>query len=103
MKIRRAILAAMLAALAVVGSAGAALADHTHVMRVGNGQCVVLAAHGGEKHVQLPHADHLQENRRHPLHVNVHLGQPGTRQGETVIWVQGSQGDLDNCGGYVNQ
>lgn len=80
-----------------------ATANHTHVMMTGNGQCVVLAADGGEKYVSLPHATAHPENRRHPLHVNVHLGEPGTRQGATVIWVMGSAGDLANCDGYVNR
>lgn len=79
------------------------MAEHTHVMMTGNGQCVVLSAEGGEKYVKLPHATTFPENRRHPLHVNVHLGEPGTRQGATVIWVMGSAGDLSNCAGYVNR
>lgn len=79
-----------------------ASASHTHVMQTGNGACVVLAANGGEKDVQLPHVEGA-ENRTHPLHVNVHLGEPGTRHGDAVIWVAGSPGDRDNCSGYVNQ
>jgi hypothetical protein len=79
-----------------------ASASHTHVLLLGNGQCVVLAADGGEKWVELPHADEFTPDRRHPLHVNVHLGAPGMRQGEHVIFVQGSPGDLANCDGYVN-
>ena len=92
-----AITATVVLALAIPASAA-----HTHVMQTGNGACVVLAASGGEKDVQLPHAEGA-ENRRHPLHVNVHLGEPGARQGEAVIWVAGSPGDIDNCSGYVNQ
>lgn len=92
----------MLATAVLVGSALPASATHTHVRMTGNGNCVVLAANGGENRVQLPHAGEFAENRRHPLHVNVHLGGPGTRNGETVVWVRGSQGDLDNCEGYVN-
>ena len=80
-----------------------ALASHTHVRQTGNGACVVLAANGGEDEVQLPHADQFDLTRRHPLHVNVHLGQAGTRQGEAVVWVAGSAGDLANCDGYVNE
>lgn len=78
-------------------------AAHTHVMMTGNGQCVVLAADGGEKYVSLPHVTDHPDNRRHPLHVNVHLGEPGTRQGSDVIWVMGSAGDLANCDGYLNR
>lgn len=92
----------LLAVVVLMGSALPASAAHTHVRMTGNGACVVLAAGGGENEVQLPHAGELAENRRHPLHVNVHLGHPGTRHGEPVVWVQGSDGDLDNCGGYVN-
>ena len=91
-----------LVAMAVLmGSALPASATHTHVRMTGNGSCVILAANGGERDVQLPHADAFAENRRHPLHVNVHLGEPGVVQGETVVWVQGSAGDLANCNGYV--
>lgn len=83
-------------------AAAPALADHTHVLLTGNGSCVILAANGGEVDVQLPHTDHLPENRRHPLHVNVHLGKAGVRDGQPVMWVLGSAGDLANCDGYVN-
>lgn len=92
-----AITATVVLALAIPASA-----SHTHVMQTGNGACVVLAANGGEKDVQLPHAEGL-ETRRHPLHVNVHLGEPGTRHDEAVIWVAGSAGDIDNCDGHVNE
>lgn len=90
------------AGVLVLAGAGAAQADHTHVRVLGNGQCVILAADGGEKYVQLPHAEEFPENRRHPLHVNVHLGRPGTQHGEEVIFVRGSAGDLAHCEGYVN-
>ncbi len=88
--------------LAMMVSALPASASHTHVRMTGNGACVILAANGGEHDVQLPHAEEFAENRRHPLHVNVHLGEPGSRRGEAVVWVQGSAGDLANCDGYVN-
>lgn len=91
-----------LVVLAMLVSALPASASHTHVRMTGNGACVILAANGGEHDVQLPHADEFAENRRHPLHVNVHLGEPGSRRDQTVVWVQGSTGDLDNCSGYVN-
>ena len=100
---RRKLVTTLLASLAIATlSAGPALADHTHVLLLGNGQCVILAANGNEKYVELPHADDFAENRRHPLHVNVHLGEAGERNGHAVIFVQGSQADLDNCDGYVN-
>ncbi|WP_153396467.1 hypothetical protein [Ornithinicoccus halotolerans] len=100
---RRLLAASCLAGLAVVGAAGTAMADHTHVLLLGNGQCAVLSQHGGEKYVQLPHADEFAANRQHPLHVNVHLGEPGQRpDGRHVIFVKGSADDLANCDGYVN-
>ena len=92
----------LLAAFTLALLAVPAFADHTHVMQLGDGRCVVLAEWGREKYVQLPHADEFDENRRHPLHVKVHLGEPGTRNGEEVIWVKGSQGDIDNCDSYAN-
>jgi hypothetical protein len=62
------------------------LASHTHVMALGNGECVILAANGGEEDVALPMAvfDHNPNvdiapvpDRLHPLHVLVHKGVPG--------------------------
>ena len=93
----------MIAAAFTVGSigllgAGTASADHTHSMETGNGSCVLLAQNGGEKYVTLPHTD-VAENRRHPLHLNVHLGAPG-RAGE--IGVQGAASDPCLGGDYLN-
>jgi hypothetical protein len=102
MSARRTSTALALAGLLLLAGAGTAQATHTHVRVLGNGQCVVLAANGGEKDVQLPHADSFDDDRRHPLHVNVHLGEPGTRQGEGVVFVQGTAADLAHCDGYVN-
>jgi hypothetical protein len=65
------------AAASVLLPASPAAADHTHFRVVGSGACVLLAPEGGEKYVQLPHAEDYAANRRHPLHVNVHLGRPG--------------------------
>jgi hypothetical protein len=73
----RLILAGPFAVAVVLANAIPALADHTHFRIVGDGECVLLAVDGGEKDVQLPHADDFAANRQHPLHVNVHLGQPG--------------------------
>ena len=71
------VIAAGVATAAALGAATPASADHIHSMEVQEGVCVLLAAGGGEKYVMLPFADELPENRRHPLHVLVHLGQPG--------------------------
>lgn len=92
----------VLAALLVLLTAAPAWATHTHVRATGNGACVILGGNGHESEVELPHADAFAENRRHPLHVNVHLGNAGTRRGEAVVWVLGSEGDVANCEGYVN-
>ncbi len=92
----------ILAALLVLMAATPVWATHTHVRATGNGACVIMGGQGREAEVELPHADSFPETRRHPLHVNVHLGAPGMRGGEPVIWVQGSAGDLANCNGYVN-
>jgi hypothetical protein len=85
-----------------VGAAVPAYADHDHVLLLGNGQCVVLAADGEEKYVVLPGTDEFPEGRQHPLHVNAHLDEPGTRDGDPVIFVKGSPEDLANCQSYVN-
>lgn len=80
--VRPAIGAGLLIALA----ATPALASHTHVMSLGNGECVLLAHEAGEESVVLPLS--VFENnpnvdiaatagRMHPLHVLVHLGQAG--------------------------
>lgn len=91
----------VLAALLMLAALPAG-ATHTHVRATGNDACVILGGNGHEAEVELPHADAFAEGRRHPLHVNVHLGEAGSRGGETVVWVQGTAGDLENCDGYVN-
>lgn len=75
--IRRLLVLVPVAAAGVLVAAPPAHADHTHFRVLGSGACVLLAPNGGEKDVELPHADTFAENRRHPLHVNVHLGRPG--------------------------
>jgi hypothetical protein len=75
--LRRLLLAVPLAVIGLLVGASPAIADHTHFRVLGNGQCVLIAPDGGEKYVELPNADEYPEYRRHPLHVNVHLGQPG--------------------------
>src|SRR5687768_3803572 len=80
----------ILAVAFVLAGASVARADHTHVLILPNGNCAILAAKGKEKFVILPSvllannpnadaddAGALPLNRRHPLHVLVHLGVPG--------------------------
>lgn len=109
---RRALVAAMAAAL-LLGSAGVARADHTHVLILPNGKCAILAQNGNEKYVVLPSvllannpnadaddAGELPLNRRHALHVLVHLGVPGA---DGDIAVMGSAQDpCATTGNYVN-
>jgi hypothetical protein len=113
---RRGLVAGMTAAL-LLGSTGVARADHTHVLILPNGKCAILSANGSEKYVILPSVlfannpnadaddaagglENLPMNRRHPLHVLVHLGVPGA---DGDIAVMGSA--EDPCAGtdnYVN-
>jgi hypothetical protein len=92
----------------LVANAMPAQADHVHFRVLGDGECVLLAPDGGEKYVQLPHADEFPENRQHPLHVNVHLGQPGAVSGDIYV-AYGADGVLTPeaqalCGGvFVNR
>jgi hypothetical protein len=86
-----------------------ALASHTHVMALGNGQCVLLAAAGGEEDVALPAAVFEHDpnvdiapvaDRLHPLHVLVHQGVPGDHH---AIAVAGTPAAAALCaGGIVN-
>jgi hypothetical protein len=75
-KVKMTIAAAVTMGTIGLFGSGTVSATHTHSMKTGNGACVLLAQNGGEKDVTLPHATGA-ENRRHPLHVNVHLGEPG--------------------------
>jgi hypothetical protein len=109
---RRVLVAAMTAAM-LLGAAGAARADHTHVLILPNGNCAILAQDGNEKYVILPSvllannpnadaddAGELPLNRRHPLHVLVHLGVSGA---DGDIAVMGSAEDpCAATGNYVN-
>jgi hypothetical protein len=113
----RGTLIAALAALVALAGASAARADHTHVLILPNGNCAILAADGNEKYQILPDvlfannpnvdADdaagglgNLPLNRRHPLHVLVHLGVPGA---DGDIAVMGSAQDpCAATGNYVN-
>jgi hypothetical protein len=83
---KRSVRAALAAALLLALVATPALASHSHVMAIGNGECVLLAANGGEEDVELPLAvfEHNPNvdiaaviDRLHPLHVLVHKGVPG--------------------------
>jgi hypothetical protein len=105
------------ATVVALAAASVARADHTHVLILPNGKCAVLAAAGGEKYRILPDvlfrnnpnvdaddaADGLENlplNRRHPLHVLVHLGVPGA---DGDIAVMGSAQDpCAATGDYVN-
>lgn len=77
-------------------------ADHTHSKQTGNGACVLLAKNGNENMVTLPYATDQQVEavRAHPIHLNVHLGQPGS---DGSIGVYNSPGDpCAATGDYVN-
>jgi hypothetical protein len=84
--VKRLVRPALGAGLLLAIAATPALASHTHVMSLGNGECVLLAPEAGEESVVLP-LSVFQNNpnvdigatagRMHPLHVLVHLGQAG--------------------------
>lgn len=75
--------------------AGPAAATHVHGKELPNGSCVLLAADGGEKDVQLPNADEFGPTRQHPLHAKVHLGVPGEdAQSGTIFVAIGDDGSL---------
>jgi hypothetical protein len=83
---KRLVTAAVSAAAVLALAATPALATHTHVMSLGNGECVLLAHEAGEEAVVLPlsvfeHNPNVDiaptTGRMHPLHVLVHLGQAG--------------------------
>jgi hypothetical protein len=113
----RRLLIAGLATVFVLAAASAARADHTHVLILPNGKCAILAAVGSEKYTILPDVlfsnnpnvdaddaagglENLPPNRRHPLHVLVHLGVPGA---DGDIAVMGSAQDpCATTGDYVN-
>src|SRR5918995_1168439 len=114
---RRVLVAAGVALALLLAGASVARADHTHVLILPNAKCAILAAEGSEKYLILPavlfsnnphrDADHpagspgdLPLNRRHPLHVLVHLGVPGA---DGDIAVMGSAQDpCAATGDYVN-
>lgn len=102
--------AAAASALLLLASSGAAVADHTHVLVVGNGGCVVMAEDAGEANVDLPGAVFTNnpnvdigqvEGKTHPLHVLVHQGVPGENN---ALYVLGSTAEQGACGWeYVNR
>jgi hypothetical protein len=90
----------------LLGAVPAATADHIHFRVVGSGGCVLLAQDGGESHVVLPHHEALPEERRHPLHVNVHLGRPGEVGTVMVAYAGGelTAAALELCSGeFLNE
>lgn len=99
---RKWIITGVLVGFGWLAAALPASANHTHVLQLGYGQCVILAEYGGEKYVLLPNEDEFAPARRHPLHAKVHMGEPGTRDGVPVIFVLGSGGDIQNCTSYAN-
>jgi hypothetical protein len=93
---------ALLSALGLLAAPAAAY--HDHGIKLGNGDCAILAGSGGEKYVALPDAaivnnpnagDHWagHEGRNHPLHVFVHMGRPGQHRDIGVVG-----GGDDPCG-----
>jgi hypothetical protein len=91
--VKRLVRPALGAVLLLALAATPALASHSHVMELGNGQCVLLAANGGEEDVTLPIAvfEHNPNvdiaptaDRLHPLHVLVHQGVPGEHKAIAV-------------------
>lgn len=107
MRTRRTTLARIATAAAIIGTmsivgAGTAVADHVHSKQTGNGDCVLLAQHSAEGDVDLPFAtnDQVEANRAHPLHLLVHLGQPGDN---LAIGVAGTGSDpCIDTGDYLN-
>jgi hypothetical protein len=96
---KKSIIAAGVGVAALVGAAAPASASHVHSMLVGSGVCVLLAQDGGEKWVILPFAEG-SENRLHPLHVLVHLGEPSQH---VEIGVYGTPSDpCIETGEYLN-
>jgi hypothetical protein len=114
---RRVFVAGTVAGLMLLAGASTASADHTHVLILPNGRCAILAAEGNEKYLILPSVlfannpnvdaddaagglEGLPLNRRHPLHVLVHLGVPGA-DGDVVV-MGSPQDPCAATGNYVN-
>lgn len=102
------IIRVLLGSIALLALAvGPVAASHTHVIALGNGQCVLLAANGGEANVSLPLAvfEHNPNvdiapapDRMHPLHVLVHQGVPGEHK---AIAVAGTAAAAALCAGGI--
>lgn len=101
--VRFAVPGAALLALLLLGIAGPAQADHTHVKVVGNGGCIVVAEGSGESEVDLPSAVFAgnpnvdipeSDGLTHPLHLLVHRGVPGDH---LSLYVLGSSAALAAC------
>ena len=114
---RRVVVAGIAAAFVLLAGATTAAADHTHVLILPNGTCAILAAEGNEKYLILPSVlfannpnvdaddaagglEGLPLNRRHPLHVLVHLGVPGA-DGDVAV-LGSPQDPCAPTGSYVN-
>ena len=97
---KKLIVGTFVAVSGILAGAGVAGASHVHSLETGSGSCVLLAQDGGEKEVRLPFATGA-ENRLHPLHVLVHLGEPGMG-GHITIGVAGAASDPCLGGDYVN-
>ena len=97
---KKLIVGTFVAVSGILAGAGVAGASHVHSLETGSGSCVLLAQDGGEKQVKLPFATGA-ENRLHPLHVLVHLGEPGMG-GHITIGVAGTASDPCLGGDYVN-
>ena len=95
---RRRLLAVALMTTLLLLMAGPAMAAHVHGKILPNGECVLLAAKGGEKHVHLPNAEEHPPNRQHPLHTNVHLGVPGQQARPGTIFVA-----INDAGQYTGE
>ena len=113
----RRVLVLGIATLFLLAGAGVARADHTHVLILPNGKCAILAAVGNEKYLSLPAVlftnnptvdaddavgglDNLALDRRHPLHVLVHVGVPGA-DGDIAV-LGSAQDPCAATGNYVN-
>jgi hypothetical protein len=113
----RSALVSGVAAVIFLAGTSVARADHTHVLILPNGNCAILAAAGNEKYQILPDVlfannpnvdaddaagglNGLPLNRRHPLHVLVHLGVPGA-DGDVVV-MGSAQDPCAATGNYVN-
>lgn len=107
---RRLLTIALTGLLALALMAGPAAATHVHGKVLPDGRCVLLAPDSGEPEVQLPGTeDEYEPTRRHPLHVKVHLGVPGTQAQPGTIFValdddgELTQDAMDLCDGeFVN-